>query len=91
MIKRYAYYDPLKDPSLQIPGYTMGSGEELLPRTWKALQDLQPGQILVFTIHGVPDTMHPDYTTTPEVLTQFLEYMKEHHFKVIAMRDLEKL
>lgn len=84
------YYDPKQDKLLAIPSYTMGSTEKLAERTVNALKNLQPGQILAFTIHGVPDIAHPDYTTSVEAFTGYLQYMKEHHFKVIAMRDLVK-
>jgi peptidoglycan/xylan/chitin deacetylase (PgdA/CDA1 family) len=84
------YFDPLNDPLLAIPSYTMGSTEKLAPRTRKALEDLQPGQILAFTIHGVPDILHPDYTTDPQVFEDFLRLMKDRNFKVIALRDLGK-
>ena len=84
------YYDPAKDPKLEIPSYTMGSSEKLADRTMEALEQLQAGQILVFTIHGVPDIAHPDYTTSVDVFTKYLDYMKAHHFKVIAMRDLSR-
>ncbi|MCU7550650.1 polysaccharide deacetylase family protein [Chitinophagaceae bacterium LB-8] len=84
------FYEPKQDGHLVIPSYTMGSTEKLRERTMYALKSLQPGQILVFTIHGVPDIAHPDYTTSAEVFTEYLQYIKEHHFKVIAMRDLDK-
>ncbi|MGC4104282.1 sialate O-acetylesterase [Ferruginibacter sp.] len=84
------YYDPQKDPPLVIPSYTMGSTEKLGERTWTAIKNLQPGQILAFTIHGVPDIAHPDYTTSEQVFTEFLQYMKEHQYKVIAVRDLQQ-
>ncbi|RYG33103.1 MAG: polysaccharide deacetylase family protein, partial [Chitinophagaceae bacterium] len=83
------YYDPKKDGRLIIPSYTMGSTEKLKERTWKALKSLKPGQILVFTVHGVPDVAHPDYTTDVETFTEYLQFMKENQFQVIAMRDLE--
>jgi len=82
------FYDPEKDPALNIPSYTMGAGEKLGARTWQALKSLQPRQILVFTIHGVPDTLHPGYTTAPADLEAYLRYMKAQHFKVVALRDL---
>jgi peptidoglycan/xylan/chitin deacetylase (PgdA/CDA1 family) len=82
------YYDPLQQSPLEIPSYTMGSGGKLKDRTWNALRNLQPGQILAFTIHGVPDIAHPDYSTSVDDLTAYLQYMKDHHFKVIAFRDL---
>jgi peptidoglycan/xylan/chitin deacetylase (PgdA/CDA1 family) len=84
------YYDAKEDTLLAIPSYTMGSTEKLADRTMKALQNLKPGQILVFTIHGVPDIAHPDYTTSEEVFTNYLQYMKDHQFKVIALQDIEK-
>lgn len=82
------YYDPKRDKPLVIPSYTMGSSEKLRDRTMKALENLHSGDILVFTIHGVPDIAHPDYTTDPAVFKTFLQFMKEHQFKVIALRDL---
>lgn len=84
------YFDPKKDTLLSIPSYTMGSTEKLQPRTMEALQGLKPGQILVFTIHGIPDPVHDGYTTSVEVFTKYLEFMRDHHFKVIAMRDLDQ-
>jgi peptidoglycan/xylan/chitin deacetylase (PgdA/CDA1 family) len=84
------YYDLKEDSRLAIPSYTMGSSEKLKDRTWSALKNLKQGQVLAFTIHGVPDVAHPDYTTSEEVFTAFLQYMKEKQFRVIAMRDLDK-
>ncbi|WP_164891001.1 sialate O-acetylesterase [Botryobacter ruber] len=85
-----SYYDPVQDGRLVIPSYTMGSSEKLGARTWSALKSLQPGQILIFTIHGVPDIAHPDYTTSVAAFTEHLHYMKQHGLKVIAVRDLGK-
>lgn len=84
------YYNPQKDPKLVLPSYTMGSTEKLQERTWTALKNVQPGQILLFTIHGVPDIAHPDYTTSVEVFTKYLDYIKEKGFRVVALRDLDK-
>ncbi len=84
------YYDTKKDFRLVIPSYTMGSTEKLQERTWTALKNLQPGQILVFTIHGVPEIAHPDYTTREEVFTSYLQYMKDQNFKVIAVKELQQ-
>lgn len=84
------YYDPKIDVPLLIPSYTMGSTKKLEERTGYALRNLQAGQILVFTIHGVPDVAHPDYTTSVEAFTEHLQFMKDNKYKVIALRDLEK-
>lgn len=84
------YFDHREDAPLLIPSYTMGSTEKLRERNMNALEKLQPSQILVFTIHGVPDVAHPDYTTSVNVFTEYLQYMKDHKFKIIALRDIGK-
>ena len=55
----------------------------------KALKNVQPGQILIFTIHGVPDIAHPDYTTSEAAFTEFLQYIKDRKFNVITLKDLD--
>ena len=84
-------YDPKVDAPLAIPSFTMGSSEKLSARTWYALKQLQPGLILAFTIHGVPDIAHPDYSTSEKEFVAFLDFMKKNQFKVIAMKDLANL
>lgn len=84
-------YIPTEHKSLLIPSFsTTGTTEKARERVMKVLQEAQPGQIIVFTIHGVPDTAHPTVSTSPEYFTQYLQYMRDHRFKVIAMRDLSK-
>ncbi len=83
-------YIPGKDSPLQIPGHTMTDSERQKERVMTALTGLKPGDFLVLTIHGVPDLQHPDYSTTPELFEEYLKYMQEHNFQVIAMRDLKK-
>ena len=68
----------------------MGSGDKLGERTMKTLQVVQPGQITIFTIQGVPDIAHPDYTTSQEAFIQHPDFMKTHQFGVIALKDLQK-
>jgi len=85
-------YNPDTDNPLELPSYTMCTDDPIrIIMTRKLLENLLPGQILIFTIHGVPDTANLPYSTTPEVFTEYLEYMKEHNFNVIALRDLNKL
>ncbi|MDP4269442.1 MAG: polysaccharide deacetylase family protein [Bacteroidota bacterium] len=84
-------YIPGEQKTLLIPSFsTTGTTEKARDRVMKVLQEAHPGQIIVFTIHGVPDTAHPSVTTSPVYFTEYLQYMHDHHFKVIAMRNLEK-
>lgn len=85
------YYNLVDDKKLAIPSFTMGSSDKLKERTWKALKSLANGQVLVFTIHGVPDIAHPDYTTSEKDFEEYLQYMKAHRFKVIALKDLQHI
>lgn len=81
------YFNPNNDKKFLIPSYTMT--DKLDNKTIQALKELKSGQILVFTIHEVPDPDHENYTTSPELLEKYLKFMHDNHFEVIAMRDLE--
>lgn len=84
-------YDPHADKALVIPSHTMATADpKRVSMVWNLLKTLQPGQILVFTIHGVPDNASPAYTTSPDIFTEYLRFMHDHNFKVIALRDLNK-
>ena len=41
-------------------------------------------------MHGVPDYAHPAVTTPPELFEEYLKYLHDNHYKVIALRDLAK-
>ncbi|GEM_PF-1105404 len=82
------YLNINNDDNFLIPSYTMT--DKLDIKTMQALKELKPGQILVFTIHEVPDPDHENYTTSPELLEKYLKFIYDNHFKVIAMRDLLK-
>jgi hypothetical protein len=53
-----------------------------------AFNEARNGKIVVLTIHGVPDVEHPWVNTPPQLLKEYLQYLSEHHFKVISIRDL---
>ncbi|UZR99086.1 polysaccharide deacetylase family protein [Chondrinema litorale] len=84
------YYKQKEDKLLALPSFTMGSTEKLKDRTLNAFKNLPKNQVLLFTIHGVPDIAHPGYTTSEGFFEEILQYMKENQFKVIAMKDLKK-
>ncbi|MFC0878491.1 polysaccharide deacetylase family protein [Saccharicrinis sp. FJH2] len=81
---------PAQDNLLLIPSYsTTGSDENAKIRIMDILKNSKPGDIIVFTIHGVPDIVHPHVNTSPELFSGYLKYMHDHGYKVIAMRDLK--
>ncbi len=81
-------YDPLVDHPLLIPSWAMTSGNK--GQIMEAFKEAKNGKIVVLTIHGVPDSEHPWVNTPPELFTEYLHYLQEHHFRVIALRDLEQ-
>lgn len=81
-------YDPLKDHPYYIPSFsTSGNNSKQIYDAFKQARD---GKIVVLTIHGVPDEAH-DWVTTPlPLFEQYLKYLHDNHYKVIAMRNLKK-
>jgi peptidoglycan-N-acetylglucosamine deacetylase len=81
-------YNPAHDDRLLIPSFTTGADNraEILA----ALGQARDGKVVVLTIHGVPDSAHPWVTTPPALFEEYLEYLRDHHYHVIAMRDLER-
>ncbi len=80
-------YDPLKDHPYLIPSWATDENnkEEIL----SALKEAKDGNIVVLTLHGVPDIEHPWVNTPPELFEEYLDYLKENKYQVIALRDLE--
>jgi peptidoglycan/xylan/chitin deacetylase (PgdA/CDA1 family) len=81
-------YDPSKDPALLIPSWVMTDSTR--PHIMNALKEAKDGKIVVLTIHGVPDAEHPWVTTSSELFGEYMQYLADNHYEVIAMRDLEK-
>ena len=83
-----ALYNTDKDLPLAIPSYTVTDSDKIKNRVMSALKSLEPNQILVLTFHGVPDIVHPDYSTSTEFLSEILQLLKDRQYNVLAMKDL---
>jgi len=81
-------YDPLKDYPLIVPSWAMSDTNK--PQIMKAFDEARDGKIVVLTIHGVPDREHPWVNTSPALFREYLQYLSDHHFKVISLRELEE-
>lgn len=81
-------YDPKVDHPLLVPSWAMNS--ENKEQIMAAFKEAKNGRIVVLTIHGVPDAEHPWVTTPPELFKEYLLYLSENKYKVIALRDLNK-
>lgn len=76
-------YDPLLIPTTgdAYPNWTLEHFIELVNQA-------KAGNIVVLQFHGVPDIAHPWVHTPPEMFAQYMDYLHENGFHVIAMRDL---
>ncbi len=81
-------YDPQTDHPLLVPSWAMNDKNE--PLIMDSFKEAHDGKIVVLTIHGVPDAEHPWVNTPPELFKEYLQYLSDNHFKVIAFRDLAK-
>jgi len=79
-----AAHDPLLIPTSAdaYPGWDMNHFKAVMAQATL-------GKVIVLQFHGVPDLEH-DWESTPlEMFEQYMAYLSEEGFNVIAMRDLE--
>jgi len=81
-------YEPCSDHPLIIPSWAMNGDNKT--QVMEAFEEAHDGEIVVFTIHGVPDLEHSWVNTPPELFKEYLQYLFDNNYKVIAMRDLSK-
>lgn len=81
-------YDPTLDHPYLLPSYTtLKDNREVI---LKGLTEAKNGKIVILTIHGVPDYAHDWVTTPPALFKEYLNYLRDHEYKVIALRDLDQ-
>lgn len=84
-------YNPKEDNVMAVPSYTtLDASERIKNRVSMALKQLQNGQFLILTFHGINSEVNPKYSTSTSYFTELLNYMYDNDFNVIAMRDLDK-
>ena len=80
-------YRPTVDNPLDVPSYTIRDGLTVEAFIHQARQACQ-GKIVVFTFHGVPDMEHSAVSLKPETFKLMMQYLKDNHYRCIAMCDL---
>lgn len=77
--------DPLLIPSAgdARPGWTL---DELI----LAVSQAHDGRIAVLQFHGVPEGEHPWVHTPRERFEEYMRYLHDHGYQVIALRDLAR-
>jgi peptidoglycan/xylan/chitin deacetylase (PgdA/CDA1 family) len=78
-------WEPKKDNPYLAPSYTIKGNYPAY--FYNALAQATKENVIVFCIHGVPDKAHDWVNTPPEVFAVYLQYLHDHHFKVLSMRS----
>lgn len=85
-----ARFDPARHHRLLIPTTGDAYPGGTLDHFRKVVAQASAGQAVVLQFHGVPDIEHPWVHTPPERFRDYMHYLKENGFRVIAMRGLEE-
>ncbi|MBU2906430.1 polysaccharide deacetylase family protein [Arenibacter algicola] len=80
-------YDPLVDHPYLIPSWATDA--ENKKEIMTSLDQAKNGKIVVLTLHGVPDIEHPWVNTPPALFREYLQYLSDHNYKVISLRQLQ--
>jgi len=83
-------YNPKEEHPHLIPTTAMGRPDMLLEDYQACLAVAGPGEIAVVCFHGVPETEHPWVHTPRERFEEFIVWLHDDQYTVIAMRDLAK-
>jgi autotransporter-associated beta strand protein len=77
-------YRPTVDNPFEIPSMWCNNLEGFV----KMVRQAAGGKVVAICYHGVPDMEHPGVSLDPEVFKAQMQYLKDNHYKVIALRDL---
>src|SRR5205814_875778 len=83
-------YEPGLDHPLLIPSAGDAKPDWTLTDFKRAVDQARHGKIAVLQFHGVPDTAHSWVNTSTERFKEYMDYLAENHFKVVALRDLAR-
>ena len=83
-------YEPGLDHPLLIPSAGDARPHWTLENFKAAVHQAQLGKIAVIQFHGVPDRAHAWVHTPRERFEEYMEYLADNDYTVIALRDLSR-
>jgi peptidoglycan/xylan/chitin deacetylase (PgdA/CDA1 family) len=83
-------YEPGLDHPLLIPSAGDARPAWEMEDFIRAVQQARGGNIAVLQFHGVPDRAHPWVHSSPEQFEQYMRYLADNGYTVIALRDLAR-
>jgi peptidoglycan/xylan/chitin deacetylase (PgdA/CDA1 family) len=83
-------YEPGRDHPLLLPSAGDARPVWTLDNLKRAVSQAVKGKIAILQFHGAPDVEHPWVHSPPERFAEYMKYLHDNSFKVIALRDLAK-
>jgi peptidoglycan/xylan/chitin deacetylase (PgdA/CDA1 family) len=83
-------YEPGQDDPLLIPSAGDARPAWTLDDLVLAVSQAHGGRIAVLQFHGVPEGEHPWVHTPRERFEEYMKYLHDHGYRVIALRDLAR-
>ena len=83
-------YEPGRDHPLLIPSAGDARPFWTIENLKRAASQAGDGRIAVIQFHGAPDVEHPWVHTPSDRFEEYMKYLHDEGFTVIALRDLEK-
>ena len=83
-------YEPGRDHPLLLPSAGDARPAWTLANFTRATSQAANGKIAILQFHGVPDLEHPWVHTPRERFEEYMKYLHDERFTVIALRDLAR-
>jgi peptidoglycan/xylan/chitin deacetylase (PgdA/CDA1 family) len=83
-------YEPGRDHPLLLPSAGDARPVWTLDNLKRAVGQAVNGKIAILQFHGAPDVEHPWVHTPPERFAEYMKYLHDEGYRVIALRDLGK-
>jgi peptidoglycan/xylan/chitin deacetylase (PgdA/CDA1 family) len=83
-------YEPGLDHPLLIPSAGDARPGWTLADFKRAVGQARNGKVSILQFHGVPDTAHDWVTISRKQFQEYMQYLADNKFQVIALRDLAK-
>jgi peptidoglycan-N-acetylglucosamine deacetylase len=83
-------YEPGRDHPLLLPSAGDARPFWTIENLKRATSQATNGKIAILQFHGAPDLEHPWVNTPRERFEEYMKYLHDQQFKVIAVRDLAK-
>ena len=81
-------YNIENDNPFLLPSYDIAGNDTT--KFYNAVQSASQGNVVILTIHGVPDIIHPWVNTPPKLFKEYMSYLKNNNYTVWSLKDLHE-